>query len=118
MLHKMKVRTDSDCTYCTGVLDVIEHFFFECPVVAIFWKYIENYILIHFNVQIKLHVQNVLFGITNPSIKNMNVRQLNHVLLIGKMCISIFKKTNSRISIKDIFENNMRFRFKYFANEN
>ena len=33
MLYKMRVKENNNCSYCMGILDVIEHFFFECPIV-------------------------------------------------------------------------------------
>ena len=117
MLHKMKVRQNSNCSYCRDVLDVIEHFFYDCPVVAKFWKYVEQYMLTHLDSSIKLNVTTVLFGITDSNINQLKVQKLNHILLIGKMSISIFKKTESHMPIEHIFENNIRIRFKHFFHQ-
>ena len=59
----MKVRDDQMCSYCNDVVDYIEHFFFDCPTIKIFWNYIEQYILITFDIQTHLTVVDVLFGI-------------------------------------------------------
>ena len=61
----MKVRDDRMCSYCNDVVDYIEHFLFDCPTIKTFWNYIEQYILITFNVQTHLTVVDVLFGINS-----------------------------------------------------
>ncbi|WP_419627006.1 hypothetical protein, partial [Thiolapillus sp.] len=63
LLCKMKVRDDQMCSYCYDVVDYIEHFFFDCPPIQKFWKYIEQYILITFDIGIHLTIVDVLFGI-------------------------------------------------------
>ena len=52
----MKVRDDRMCSYCNDVADYIEHFFFDCPPIKKFWNYIEQYILITFDIQTHLTV--------------------------------------------------------------
>ena len=59
----MKVRDDQMCSYCNDVVDYTEHFFFDCPTIKKFWNYIEQYILITFDIQTHLTVVDVLFGI-------------------------------------------------------
>ena len=112
MLHKMKVREDDKCCFCRDVVDVVEHFFYECPITLAFWKHVENYILIHMNTTVKLNALNVLFGLEIPLNSIKKVNKINHIILIGKMCISIFRKTHSYVPIKDIFENHIRLRLR------
>ena len=50
LLCKMKVKENNKCTYCDELCRLYEHFFFECPVIRDFWRYIEQHILINFNV--------------------------------------------------------------------
>ena len=52
----MKVRDDQMCSYCNDVVDYIQHFFFDCPTIKKFWNYIEQYILITFDIQTHLTV--------------------------------------------------------------
>ena len=40
LLSKMKVTENNKCSYCKNIVDFIEHFFYECPVVVNFWKFI------------------------------------------------------------------------------
>ena len=65
LLCEMKVRDDQMCSYCNDVVDYIEHFFFDCPTSKKFLNYIEQYILITFDIQTHLTVVDVLFGINS-----------------------------------------------------
>ena len=111
MLSKMKVRENNKCSYCTDVVDVIEHFFFECQIIREFWIFIEYFITDNLHKSVKLKTNDVLFGIvSSPDLNKRELKRINHILLIAKMCISIFKKTNSRSDLKQIFENHLQIR--------
>ena len=111
MLNRMKVTTDNKCELCPHEVDFIEHFFYECPNVLEFWKEIENLLYLEFNVKNRLRVTDVLFGITHmPEISKSTLNRINHILLIGKMSISIWKKTKSHAKLFNIFENSLRVR--------
>ena len=84
------VRDDQMCSYCNDVVDYIEHFFFDCPTIKKFCNYIEQYILITFDVRTHLTVVDVLFGI--KQYWKVKTKQINHVILIAKMCISMYQK--------------------------
>ena len=99
LLCKMKVKENNKCTYCNEFVDYIEHFFFECPVVRDFWQYIEQHILINFNVQVHLIAFDILFGIKCFNVGKIKLKKMNHVILIAKMCISIFRKTQSHCAL-------------------
>ena len=106
MLSKMRVTNTNFCSYCTETKDYIEHFFYLCPIIRKFWKDTELYILGKIGVQLQLHIEDVLFGIQSQHapLEKIHEKEANHIVLIGKMCISIFKKTKSRIPISVIFE--------------
>ena len=72
------------CSYCNDVVDYIEHFFFDCPTIKKFWYYIEQYILITFDIQTHL-----INGIKRHNYGEVKTERLNHVILIAKMCISM-----------------------------
>ena len=111
LLCKMKVRDDQMCSYCNDVVDYIEHFFFDCPTIKTFWNYIEQYILITFDIQTHLTVVDVLFGIKQHNYGKVKNKLINHVILIAKMCIRMYnnKKTNAFLPLSMIFENQLRF---------
>ena len=89
LLCKMKVRDDRMCPYCNNVIDYIEHFFFGCPTIKKFWNYIEQHIVITFDIQTHLTVVDVLFGIKQHNYGKIKTKRINNVVLIAKMCISM-----------------------------
>lgn len=107
LLFKMKVTENNLCSYCTEKVDFIEHFFFDCPIVKKFWNFIESYILLNFSEKINLTIIEVMFGYKD--IRSPKSKQINHVMLIAKMCISIFKKTGCS-SMESIFEKQIKLR--------
>ena len=72
LLCKMKVKENSKCSYCNDV-DFIEHFFFDCPIVYDFWKFIEQFILHSIDIRIKLQVTDMLFGIKLAGVSKSNL---------------------------------------------
>ena len=75
-----------------------------------FWNYIEQYILITFDIQTHLTVVDVLLGIKQHNYGKVKTKRINHVILIAKICISMYKKTNAFFPLSMIFENQLRFR--------
>ena len=113
MLNRMKVAINNHCSYCPGEVDFIEHFFFFCPLTLAFWKQIENYILINCDTKLKINALDVFFGLQNEEqIAPKHKQTINHILLVGKMCISIFKKTNRHACMYSLFENHWNIRYK------
>merc|ERR1712121_4266 len=116
MLHRMKVREDNKCTYCRDVIDVIEHFFFECPAVSNFWKHIECYIFVQIGIRVKLDLPKILFGVNDQKISRKNIITINRIILVAKMCISIYKKTSSQLPLPYIFEVHVGMRCTSLSN--
>ena len=77
LLCKMKVRDDQMCSYCNDVVDYIEHFIFDCQMIMKFWNYIEQYILITFDIQTHLTVVDVLFGIKHHNYGKVKTKLIN-----------------------------------------
>ena len=110
LLHKMKVTETNKCSLCPDLVDYLEHFFYECKIVKDFWKEVAQYIYNKYTVKIALSVCIVLFGIQDQTINKHTLHEINHVILIGKMSISIYKKTLYSNPLRDIFYNNLRIR--------
>ena len=112
LLRKMNITHNAKCSYCPETTDFIEHFFFSCPIIYRFWKDIELYILNKIGKHIHLGIRDVLFGVQKQhGLNNLeDVKIVNHLILIGKMCISILKKTKSTTPIFDIFEKHCKLR--------
>ena len=68
----------------------------------------EQYILITFDIGIHLTIVDVLFGIKQYDYGKVQTKRINHINLIAKMCISIYKKTKSFLPLSMIFENQLR----------
>ena len=96
-----------NCTQCPTDLDTMEHFFCFCKQVRPFWKFIEKQIQYLTGNHYPLHTNNILFGLINSYNE-----VANHIILIGKMCISKVKKTNSQIPLEIIFQNELAIRQK------
>ena len=112
MLNKMRVKENNKCSYCTDEVDFIEHFYFYCPVVFSFWGYISQHILAEYNVRCALSAPKALFGIQRDElIDKLTLKKINHIILLAKMCISIYKKKpQSQLPLPWIFENQKRIR--------
>ena len=110
LLCKMKVRDNQTCSCCNDVVDYIEQFFLDCPTIQKFWNYIEQYILITFDIRISLTVVVLLFGIKQHNYRKVKTEQINHIILIAKMCISIYINVSctSFLPSSMIFENQLR----------
>ena len=76
------------------------------------YLFIISLILTEFNLRIKLSVTDILFGINNLSNRfdPRDQRRINSVLLIAKVSISIFKKTNAHSDIFSLFINQWQLR--------
>ena len=110
LLKKMGLADNDFCPYCPNEKDYIEHFFFECKQIKPIWKFIEQKMLDAFNYKITLTKENILTGIiamTNTSVDLL--KHLNHLILIGKMCISKYRY-GTPIDIIIMFENEVRLR--------
>ena len=110
LLHKMKITENNKCSYCPNTIDFIEHFFCECPKVKQFWKNVERKINVDINCNLKLTNESILFGIDGQNISKEQYNIANHQILVGKMCISIFKKTKSDFSLDILFEKELSVR--------
>ena len=112
LLNKMKVVDDNKCSYCTDKVDFLEHFFYECTPVKVFWKKVDKYIFDATETKTHLTLNDVVFGLQNQAPCKATTNVINEIILIGKMCISIKKKTKSSTNLFLIFENQLSIRKK------
>jgi len=112
LLLKMKVTETNKCNDCTESVDFIEHFFFECPRVLTFWSFIESYLLAQYDVKILCDISVVMFGVYDKTLNKSLLTSINYIILVAKMCISIHKKTKSKLPIHIIFEQQIELRRK------
>ena len=111
MLFKMGITDSINCSYCRNEIDTIEHFFFECNKVAIIWTYVESEIYARTGSRIKLKIEDALLGINNNNINRTTTNIANHLILISKMCIGIYKYSTP-INIKSLLEREILLRMK------
>ena len=101
----MGESTTQNCTHCPTYLDTMEHFFCTCKQVRPFWDFIEKQIQYLTGYQYTLHTNDIIFGL-----RNSNNDIANHIILVGKMCISKVKKTNSKTPLEIVFHNEIASR--------
>lgn len=114
LLNKMKVNDTNKCTYCIHEIDFIEHFFYNCSHIRSLWEYIELTLSFLLNTKIELNVTAVLLGYSNNNLGVQENNLINWFLLLGKMCVSIVKKTKCTIPIKTVFEGQLLLRSDQF----
>ena len=111
LLSKMKVKENNKCSYCTDTVDVTEHFLLlNVQLWRHFWNFIEGIILQECNINVKLNLTDIMFGVQRSNIKENIRKKINHIILTAKICISIFKKTNSKICLAITFEQQLQIR--------
>ena len=108
LLVKMGLKSTNKCDYCPNEIDFIEHFFFNCNKVKPLWVAVESLIYQLTGQTIQLSCTDVMFGyqVNNG---NENNRKINHIILIGKMCIGIFRYSTP-LNIICIFERECQLR--------
>ena len=110
LLNKMNVRERDKCIFCPDTIDYIEYFFCECPIVANFWKSIQQKVYRETGLRVELSVQTILFWLQKCTFAKVKVYYINHIILVAKICISIFKKTETVNSLYIIFQNEIQLR--------
>lgn len=113
ILNKMQIADDNKCSLCRNEVDYLEHFFYKCPPVLAFWEKVSDYIYSTTLFRIRLGMKEILFGIQqsdNMIYNKKTTDTANHLILVGKMCVSIQKKTKSKAAIYTIFEHELLIR--------
>ena len=100
------------CNYCPNDIDTLEHFFFECKKIACIWKLAENEIFLKTNIHLRINIAEAMLGIKSKIYEKHITNIANHVILIAKMCIGIYKY-GTPIDIKILFERELNLRKVY-----
>ena len=90
---------DDKCSHCNDI-ETIEHYFFLCDKVQIFWKSFYNWWKNIYNVTIKLGQLDIIFGIINENKDDM-LHVLNFCILLAKKYIYDCKLNNKQIVLLD-----------------
>ena len=112
LLQKMGLTANNRCSLCKTEIDYIEHFFFSCSTIKYMWEYITGLTQKLFNTKIVITETMVIFGTEGkniPYLDKQQIRTLNHILLIAKMCISKYRY-GTPINLIAMLENEMFIR--------
>ena len=104
LLNKINVKESDKCTFCPDIIYYIEHFFCECPIVVHFWKSIQQKLSTETGLRRELSVQTILFWLQSKTFARFKVYYINPIILVAKMCICIFKKTETVNSLYVFFK--------------
>jgi exonuclease III len=115
LLNKMKIADTNKCCYCINHVDFLEHFFCHCDYVKPLWKYIEQTAALKLQKQIHLSEVDIIFGFKNKFCNKRETNFVNYVVLLGKMCISIAKKTHSSTPLNFLFDYHMQLRQQHLV---
>ena len=104
LLSKLGITNNTQCSYCPGVTDFIEHFFFECPKISRVWNSVESRFFQKYSKHIHINLKEALLGmLEKDGLDKSELSYMNHLILIAKMSVGIFRY-NKPIDIQFIFE--------------
>ena len=112
LLLKMGIANTEYCTWCGVEIDYVEHFFFKCSKINHLWKHVEQTFYVKWKIKIVLDVHMVLLGIVDKktfNLSNLQMDYINHLIQIGKMCISKFRY-GTPINLVIMFDNDLQMR--------
>ena len=107
----MGLRENNMCQSCR-VIDYVEHFFFSCEKVKRVWTECQNHIFMKIGKNVVLTEQDILLGYKVNESNNIEVKFINHLILITKMVISKYKYGNP-IDIIVLFQKEINIRRKF-----
>ena len=110
-LQKLKIRSTNICPHCLdSKIDTLEHFFVDCAAVIPLWKEIRALILINTGSLVNLSHEVVLISVKLiPNMTRSKLSQINHIIAIGKYCISKFK-SRSKLKLLELLERELSIR--------
>ena len=86
----MKITQTNKCYLCPDCVDSLEHFFYDCKKIRIVSRMMSAAV----DVQVNLTLNDVLVGILDKIKGNKDkIKCMYNVVLVGKMSVSIMKKT-------------------------
>lgn len=88
LLNKIGIRNSSNCS--CGEKDYIEHFFCTCVRIRPIWNSVKEKIFTEFGLNLEVTMEHKMFGVSEADVPQYTVKEINHLLIIAKMCISKF----------------------------
>ena len=99
VLSKWYPEHSDKCNHCQNI-DFLEHYFFLCPNLEIFWNGLSRWWLSNIECTFKLTPVDVIFGICNPNDDNV-ISIINYCILMAKYYIAETKKNENEPNLYD-----------------
>ena len=81
----MNIATSNQCLWCSET-DYIEHSFYKCKSLELFWQNVKQLILTKYNCRIALNDTIALFGVTKKEMSNSKTwGKVNHMFFMAKL---------------------------------
>ena len=110
ILKKIGIKQTEKCDFCNEI-DYVEHTFFNCNRLKMFWEAISSLINKKLNKKIYLSEKSVLLGIEQEhhNLRKEELKFINLIILIGKLSI-IKSKFYQMINLNTLFEKEVNLR--------
>ena len=96
LLTKMNIKQNNLCTFCNEEIEKLEHLFWHCNTVNIFWENIEQWIYDKNDYLINIDKVRAIFVIPNNSKLNIPI---NYILTVTRYYIYNYKLNNNNLTI-------------------
>ena len=117
LLYRMKIKDSNKCDFCEEIA-TIEHMFFSCRDLKIFWNFIKSKMDAIFSQRKTINLKDALFDFHFETNTSHKVNEANHLLLLAKSCISK-KQVGTRSQSPVLFlEYEINLRKKHFPSLN
>ena len=107
ILKLCNIRDSEYCSYCEIEVETIEHLFWKCRYVKIFWNQIAESLLPYIDLSLVINEKCILLGVTQGE----NLHLVNHILITCKRYIYINKFVSNKLTIsaahnmlRDVYE--------------
>ena len=97
-LFKIGFRTDDVCTFCEAEQETLYHILYQCSYSRRFWNDFESYWYLLTNQQVRLSLQNVIFGIISKQCPSTQL--LNYFIIVGKLFLWDCRRNQIKPTIK------------------
>ena len=99
LVAKWSGEVQETCQFC-NVKDLLEHYFYECKELTLFWNGLAKWWLINLGCTFKLNAEYVIFGLNNE-FKDETLDIVNYCILIAKSYIVECKKNSHKSNLYD-----------------
>ena len=100
-LFTWKVKSSNKCVYCECV-DTIEHHLYYCKQSTLLWNKLLDWFSDNFDIHLKLTVCEVLFGIPNNTIDEIEI--LNYCIILAKWYINKSRTSEKNLLFWDLLQ--------------